>query len=140
MDLHLINTGSGGALWNNALDCYFGDCRPTATPLDWGTVGDTSDNPQLIQDNIASTVPEMIDIADASPGTYSPWMHFYGDHGVGPGGVDATVTVTYGGVEIYQKSAHFSAVNQTFDTADITLAPTTSSINPVEQYGTTTPM
>jgi hypothetical protein len=74
MDLHLL--APDGEL-NSVTDCYFSNCKAGSTTLDWGTEGVTEDNPTLDVDDIAGIGPEVISIAEPSPGSYTIVVHDY---------------------------------------------------------------
>lgn len=77
MDLHLVAKSAGGLLWDAAKDCYFGNCTPGGAGLEWGDPGQPLDNPSLDIDNIASYVPENINVKKPADGTYSVCIHYY---------------------------------------------------------------
>jgi hypothetical protein len=80
MDLHLIAPGEN---WQQAkttdLDCYYGNCTPNAwVNLDWGVLGNTSDDPSLDIDDIPGTGPENINIySPEASGAYTVVVHDY---------------------------------------------------------------
>jgi hypothetical protein len=77
MDLHLIEPG--GVPFDSAgSDCYFQ--RPTA---DWGVPGDSTDDPFLDRDDFDGVGPENINLANAAPGSYEVYVHYYADNRTG---------------------------------------------------------
>lgn len=79
IDLHLINTGAGGSYQDDALDCYYSNCKPDSFlgDLDWGVANVVEDNPTLDIDNISSTEPENINIVNPADGSYQVAVHFF---------------------------------------------------------------
>ena len=77
MDLHLL--APGGSLTDSATDCYYLTCKESSFErIDWGVVGETSDDPTLNMDDISGTGPEVISLPEPAPGTYTVVVHDYG--------------------------------------------------------------
>ena len=77
-DLHFIRPG--GVYWAIPDDCYYRNRNP-----DWGVAGNTADNPQLDVDCITACTIENIVLGQAFNGVYTIKVHYYSDHGHGPG-------------------------------------------------------
>ncbi|MCB9670130.1 MAG: hypothetical protein H6734_11705 [Alphaproteobacteria bacterium] len=87
MDLHLL--APNGTI-GTTLDCYYGNCKPTATPLDWGVANFADDNPTLDRDDVSGTGPENINILAPSNGIFTVAVK---DFGSDPTIASTTVTV-----------------------------------------------
>ncbi len=96
MDLHLIAPGGSYNDWDT--DCYYSNCVNGG--LDWGVLGDSSDDPSLDLDDIDGLGPENINIySPQANGTYKVVVHDY--TGSAPmdtqGGNNVTVNVYLNG-------------------------------------------
>jgi hypothetical protein len=95
MDLHLL--APGGTLLTET-DCYYANCTPSSWTggLDWGVIGDDSDDPELVLDDIALTGPEVIVIDAPSGGEFTVVVHDYPGSVFTAGNV-VTLEVSIGG-------------------------------------------
>lgn len=92
VDLHLLKPGA--TMFDCDDDCYYANMSP-----DWGTSGDTMDDPFLDYDDVDGYGPEKTNLSEPQPGTYKVIMHYYDDsyEGWGGGPTKATVRVfSYG--------------------------------------------
>ena len=113
MDLHLVQ--QGGTL-NSSTDCYYGNC--VGGMLDWGVLGDPSDNPSLDLDDIQGTGPENINMSNPANGTYEVYVHDY------PGstydaGNPVTVVVYIGGSMVWSDTRTITGENSSTPFASI---------------------
>ena len=115
MDLHM--TYNGGA-YNSPNDCYFGNCKNPFSPLDWGVIGDTTDNPVLDLDDISGTGPENINMGSPSSGTYTVVVHDYPSSSF-PGGNSVTVTIFLGGAQVWTDTRVISGEDTYTEFAEI---------------------
>lgn len=70
VDTHLLRPG--GTFFDNRSDCYFGNMSP-----DWGTIGDTTDNPFLDVDDTDGQGPENINLTRTAAGDYVVQVHYW---------------------------------------------------------------
>lgn len=73
-ELHLVK--QGGRINDDATDCTWTSC--IGTSLDWGVMGDTSDNPRKDVDNTGAYGPENIFYASPEDGTYTVMVEHWG--------------------------------------------------------------
>ena len=95
MDLHM--TYNGGA-YESTNDCYYGNCTYFAP--DWGTIGNSADDPSLDLDDISGTGPENITMQSPSNATYTVVVHDF-PSSVFSGGNSVTVTIFLGGAQVW---------------------------------------
>lgn len=143
MDLHLINKGAGGAIWNPLLDCYFSNCKTSMGGfLDWGVQGVTTDNPTLDIDNITDTVPENINIKNPANGTYAINVHYYASHASSGADipVDLNVNVYLAGQLVFTGHKTLTAKNQVWYVGDVAWNNGTGTVTANDSVFNTTPM
>lgn len=133
IDLHLLWNGSGTCWGSEAGDCHWKAKNP-----DWGVIGDTSDNPAMLEDDLNSGGPEVIQFNEPLAGElYTIGVHGYGDNGSGV----ATVTVNayVGGILSYTRTrsiakwefwrvASYNAATEAFVTIDTIQTGTSSTL------------
>jgi hypothetical protein len=91
LDLHLLRPD--GSYYTDG-DCYFGNPEP-----DWGTTGDSTDNPELSQDH-ESGGPEIISLTAPEEGAYEVLVHFFVDRSMGDVEAIGTVRIQAEGAEL----------------------------------------
>ena len=129
MDLHLINKSNGGAFWDSTKDCYFTNCKPDFSVLDWGSASSTNDNPTLDIDNITETVPENINIKTPADGVYEVNVHYYATHGAGV--VHCHVRIYVAGAVAWEGDQIVSAPHDVWNVADINWSAGQGTVTPV---------
>lgn len=97
MDLHLL--APGGTV-GTVLDCYYGNCKPTRPPLDWGTPNFADDDPTLDQDDTLFTGPENINILAPHTGNFTVVVKDFGvDTNIAS--TDVTVNIYIDGIQVW---------------------------------------
>lgn len=108
LDLHLIDSDSS-LVFDGRADC----CWCNKTP-DWGTAGDSDDDPVLSMDADGDGGPESILLADPADGEYFVRVHYYQDDG--DGRTEATVRIYLEG-ELVDQYRRELTHNQLWDVA-----------------------
>jgi uncharacterized protein YfaP (DUF2135 family) len=124
MDLHLL---APGGTPRSTRDCYFANCDDY-WGLDWGRLGDSSDDPSLDLDDIPGTGPENINISDPESGEFTVFVHDY------PGSVrydptDVTVNIYLGGVQVFSETRRISG--EDLDVYYARVNPNTGAVTPM---------
>jgi len=104
MDLHLLEANDGTGVAGSPRtdsDCYYANCGGTfGTPIDWGVVGDTADDPRMEQDDISGVGPENTSITSPAlapyDGDYIVFVHDYPGSSYTPAN-DVTVNIYLNG-------------------------------------------
>lgn len=95
VDIHLIRPEGSIFDRDGGSDCHYANKDP-----DWGTLGDTTDNPFLDVDDVDGFGPETINLARAGDGTYDLKAHYFKSRGNGP--IVATADIFIGGTMVAQ--------------------------------------
>jgi hypothetical protein len=72
LDLHVLAPGGS---FGGMLDCYYGNKTP-----DWGTLGDQSDDPVLLRDDLIGFGPETLGYLNPLAGTYTIAIDYFAAH------------------------------------------------------------
>jgi len=91
LDLHLIRPD--GAYYTDD-DCYYGNPEP-----DWGTAGDSTDNPALSNDHDRGG-PEIVQLEAPEEGVYEVLVHYFLDRSESGRDVVGSVDITGEGVSL----------------------------------------
>ena len=110
LDLHLLQ--SGYELFQVPYDCNY--CNPNP---DWGTGGDTSDDPTLDLDDITGFGPENINVTSPEDGEYEVYVHYFEDNG---GGATAVTVRVYLNKVLEYKETEVLEHNQLWHVGTIT--------------------
>ncbi len=98
LDLHLLRPVDGRLeeVVENETDCFFLTCAGNGP--DWGVVGDFTDDPVLVEDDIQGIGPEVIYLQDPGPGIFRAVIRDY--PGTANGATTANLSVFWNGVEV----------------------------------------
>lgn len=70
LDLHLIRPG--GAYYSDVDDCFYANPLP-----DWGTLGESRDDPHLIADSEGAPAPEILQLEAPEEGVFQVLVHYF---------------------------------------------------------------
>lgn len=101
LDTHLVRPG--GRFFDNTSDCYFANSSP-----DWGTPGDSTDNPFLDVDDTDGRGPENINLSRTAAGNYQVQIHYWN------GFIPSRATV-----EVFLDGMSVGTFNQTLRCGDL---------------------
>jgi hypothetical protein len=131
IDLHLVQPG--GTTNSVTSDCFYFDCTPFDTPLDWGAAGATG-NPSLDVDNTSGYGPENITLSGPESGTYRVIVRNFN----GVAATHATVKIYFNDVEAFRlTSVALDAPNTYWTVANVDIQNHT--VTQVNTYSSTAP-
>jgi hypothetical protein len=112
VDLHLVDTTSGGQFQAEPGDCFYSNKTP-----DWGVPGPQND-PALDIDDVDGFGPENINIAQPANGaTYRIFVHYYADDGFGA--TNATIKIYLNGELHFEQIKNLEMTDRVWDVATI---------------------
>lgn len=138
LDLHLL--GPGGTFWDLNSDCHW-----RATSPDWGTAGDSGDDPYLDVDDIDGFGPENINLVGPVTGDYKVVLHYYGFEGGtgdnGPTNADLDIHLNGSSTPTASFSTSISH-HQTWEVAWIhwDASSGTGTVEAIDTFGSYTPL
>lgn len=114
MDLHMMRDNASRE--SNG-DCYYGNC--VGGFLDWGSPGNSADDPRLDLDDIPGTGPENVNLYDPAAAVYHIGVHDY------PGSVyngdnHVTVRIFLSGSKVYEQTKTIRGEDDYVQFADVT--------------------
>lgn len=77
IDLHLLAPGGTFRDQEGGTDCFYANCVGAFATVDWGVLGDPTDDPSLDLDDINGTGPELTQLPDPALGIYTVVVHDY---------------------------------------------------------------
>jgi hypothetical protein len=131
IDLHLVKPG--GTTNSLTTDCYYFDCTPFDTPLDWGAAGATG-NPSLDVDNTDGYGPENITLSNPESGIYRVIVRNFN----GVAATHATVKIYFNDVEAFRlTSVALDSPNNYWTVANVDIQ--NHAVTQVNTYSSTAP-
>jgi uncharacterized protein YfaP (DUF2135 family) len=113
MDLHFLDSPTA-AVGLAPDDCFYQNPTP-----DWGVKGDSTDDPQMMQDALTGYGPEVVGYVNPPDGTYRVAVEFKNLHGNNDPTSKVTVRVYEFGVVKGEFTKTLSTVGQLWNVSDI---------------------
>lgn len=124
LDLHMLHPAGN---WNEPpWDCFWRSIEP-----DWGTDGDTSDNPSLDIDDTDGAGPENINLNNPENITYRVGAYYFSDHAYGPS--YATIRIFLSTVLVFEyRDKYLERTGEFWDVSTIEWG-TSPRVNQIDQ-------